>query len=81
MALLLISTGVLAQPGGHDPPVRYTVVQGTASGGDYHLTSLTWRVSGTASGVGYRLLGPVSTLLRGNGCCCTYLPCILRDFQ
>jgi len=72
----------LAQSGsGSGPPLLYTVEQGTASGGDYHLTSLAWRVSGTASGAGYRLLGPAAPTLRGNGCCCSYLPCVLHNHQ
>jgi len=35
-----------------------------------------WRVSGTASGGGYRLLE--APALTGSGCCCTYLPLIRR---
>jgi hypothetical protein len=63
VALLLLGTVALAQSGGPDPPIWYTVEQGSASGG------------------GYRLLGPASPTLRGNGCCCTYLPCVLRNLQ
>ena len=81
-ALLLLGTVVLAQSGGGpDPPMWYTVEQGTASGRGYYLTSLAWRASGTASSGGYRLLGPASPTLTGNGCCCTYLPCVVRNFQ
>ena len=80
VALLLLGAVALAQPGGHDPPTWYTVEQGTVSGGGYYLTSLAWRASGTAGGGGYRLLGPASPALRGNGCCCTYLPCVVRSF-
>ncbi len=80
VALLLLGAVALAQPGGHDPPTWYTVEQGTASGGGYYLTSLVWQVSGTASSGGYRLLGPASPTLTGNGCCCTYLPCVVRNF-
>ena len=39
------------------------------------------QVEGSTSGGGYRLLGPASPTLRGNGCCCTYLPCVLRNLQ
>ena len=52
-----------------------------ASGGGYRLTVLAWQVEGSASGGGYRLLGPASPTLRGNGCCCTYLPCVLLNLQ
>ena len=78
-ALLLLATVALAQSGGHNPPTWYTVEQGAASGGRYYLTSLAWRASGTAGGGGYRLLGPASPTLTGNGCCCTYLPCMLKN--
>jgi hypothetical protein len=71
----------LAQSGGHDPPTWYTVERGTASGGGYHLTSLSWRVNGTAGGEGYRLLGPAAPASSENGCCCIYLPCVLRSYQ
>jgi hypothetical protein len=80
VALLLLGTVALAQSGGPNPPTLYTVEQGAASGGGYHLTSLAWQVSGEISGENYRLLGPAVPTLRGNGCCCTYLPCILRGF-
>jgi hypothetical protein len=81
VAFLLLGTIALAQSGGPDLPTRYTIRQGAASGGGYRLTGLTWQVSGTASGGGYRLLGPASPALRGNGCCCTYMPCLLRNHQ
>jgi hypothetical protein len=82
VALLFSSTGVLAQHGG-----LYTAEQEVASGGSYHLTSLapssvadlTWQVSGTASGGNYRLSALPALALTGSGCCCTYLPCILRN--
>ena len=75
--LLLAATlagGVLAQSSG-----PYQVEGGTISGGGYHLTTATWQVSGTAAGGGYRLLSPAAPTLRGSGCCCTYLPCVMRQ--
>jgi hypothetical protein len=81
VVLLLLGTIVPAQSRECDPPAwHYTIEQGAASGAGYRLTGLTWRVEGTANGGGYRLLGPASPTLRGNGCCCTYLPCVLRDW-
>lgn len=79
VAVLLVSTGASAYSGEYDPPTWYTVEQGAASGGGYHLTGLTWRVSGAASGGGYRLLGPAAPALRGNGCCCLWLPCVVGN--
>ena len=46
--------------------------QGSAQGS-------AWRVSGTASGGGYRLSEAAPSALTGSGCCCTYLPCVLRQ--
>ncbi len=68
----------LAQVGATGPAPGYYVVQDTTLGEGYHLTNLAWRVSGTASGEGYVLLGPATATLRGSGCCCTYLPISVR---
>jgi hypothetical protein len=76
VALLLVSSMALAQSS--RPPAGYAVEQGTASGGSYRLTSLSWQVNGVASGEGYRLLRPANPS-GGNQCCCTYLPCALRN--
>lgn len=74
-----VQNSVVAQPGAINPPSLRTVEQGVLSGGSYRLTSLTWHVSGTTSGMSYRLQGPAAPSLRGSGCCCTYLPCALRN--
>jgi hypothetical protein len=74
VATLLASSMSSAQsnrPGAVTTPV--------ASGGRYRLTVTTWRVSGSAHGGGYRLQGPARPALTGNGCCCTYLPCVIRQ--
>ncbi len=86
VALRLVQGSVLAQSGG-TPPAQYVVAQGAASGGGYRLTSLTlrqaqgsgWQVHGASSSGGYRLLSPISPG-GGNPCCCTYLPCALRNY-
>jgi hypothetical protein len=74
LAALLVN-GALAQSTG-----PYQVAGGTISGGGYRLTTVNWQVSGTSSGGGYRLLGPAAPGLAGSGCCCTYLPCIQRNW-
>jgi len=79
VCVLLLAGAALAQSGSQPSPPWYAVEQGRASGGRYHLTSVSWHVSGAASGGGYRLLSPSSPTLRGNGCCCTYMPCVLRN--
>lgn len=77
--VVLLSTLALAQSGGQPPPSSYAVGQGTASGGGYHLTSLRWQVSGNATGAAYCLYRTGSPVLRGSGCCCTYLPLVVKD--
>jgi hypothetical protein len=79
IALLLVGGVVLAQTGGPGPGQAMSVQAGTSSGGGYQLTSQAWQVSGTAAGEGYALATPHQPTLRGSGCCCTYLPCILRN--
>ena len=76
---VLLSTLALAQSGGPPPPSSYAVGQGTTSGGGYHLTSLRWQVCGTATGATCRLHRTGSPVLRGSGCCCTYLPLVVKD--
>ena len=73
LVLLLLSTGAgaLAAP-------RYQAEAGTISGGGYQLTTFASQAGNVATGGAYRLLGPSVPELRGSGCCCTYLPCILR---
>ena len=81
-ALLLLGSVALAQSGGQPVLSGYTVERGTATGGGYRLTSLAhaWQVGEVASGGGYRLLRPASPG-GGNQCCCTYLPCVVRNFH
>jgi hypothetical protein len=59
-----------------------TVAQGgntvTLSGGHYRLVSPGAGVDVIASGGGYTLLQLAASAGQGSGCCCTYLPCLLR---
>ncbi|MBN1660501.1 MAG: hypothetical protein JXA93_19045 [Anaerolineae bacterium] len=74
--VLLLSTVASAQPGG-----SYTVEEGTIAGGSYRLNSVGPQAGEPMSGGGYQLLSSVrSPALRGSGCCCTYLPCVLRGW-
>jgi hypothetical protein len=84
VVLLLLTTGVLqgvapaaAQPGGQS-----AVQNSMASGGNYRLISLEGEAaSAVSSGGGYRLLQTPEALPNaGSGCCCTYLPCVLRQY-
>ena len=95
-ALLLSSSAVLAQPGtpslaasamtqatasggGYRLSRPGWHASGVASGRGYSLSSLDWQASVVASGGGYLLLRPASASA-GSQCCCTFLPCVLRDY-
>ena len=73
-ALLLLSTGTSAMSG-----PRYQVEPTTLSGGSYQIGSFGVQAGNLATGGEYRLLGPSAPELRGSGCCCTYVPCTLRN--
>lgn len=80
VALLLVSGAVAwAQSVGKDPPAWYQVERGMLSGGHYHLAGLMWQFDGPTSGDGYRLSSPIESALASNGCCCTFLPCLLNN--
>lgn len=74
ITLLLLGTMVSAQPGG-----GYAVKDGTIAGGGYQLTSAGPQAGTISAGGTYRLLVPAAPEQQGSGCCCTYLPCVLRD--
>jgi hypothetical protein len=77
--LWLSNTPSLAQS---QQPAQLTwrVISGQSLiGGDYQLELLGWQVTNEpASGRDY-LLNPISPGLRGSGCCCTYLPCVVKN--
>ncbi len=80
LACLLSGGAVLAQSDRQSSvPTLYTIESGVTSSDLYRLISISWNVDGTASGGGYRLSGPARPALRGSGCCCTYLPCVLNS--
>jgi hypothetical protein len=74
LALVLLSAGA----GALSPP-RYQVEAATIAGGSYQLTSFATQADNVAAGGAYRLLGPSAPAGQGSGCCCTYLPCTLRN--
>jgi hypothetical protein len=76
---LLLGTAALAQGGEPSPAAAYAVEPGTAAGAGYRLAGGTWQASGTMSGPGYHLEVDHRPL-QGAGCCCTYLPCVMRGW-
>jgi len=75
VALLLVSTAASAQSG-----EGYAVEEGIMAGGSYRLTSASLPDSEPMIGGGYQLLRLAGSTATGSGCCCTYLPCILRNW-
>ena len=78
MLIALIATLLVSSASSAQPNQPGAVTASTASGGRYHLAATTWQVNGTVSGSGFRLQGPASPALTGSGCCCTYLPCVMK---
>ena len=76
LLLLGMVVGVMAAERG--PGAQVAVRPGTAVGGRYQLAGLSWQANSTTSGGDYRLTGVFAPSLTGSGCCCTYLPCVLR---
>jgi hypothetical protein len=65
------------------PPVQDLSETWVAAGGGYRVTALAWpssvslaETSALAGGGQYRLWSPA---LVGSGCCCTFLPCAMRN--
>ncbi len=79
VVLLLAGSVASAQPAKQAQSTWYTVERGSASGGGYHLVSQVWQVGRVSSGAGYHLQAPMMPASSENGCCCTFLPCILRS--
>lgn len=88
ITLLAGSSRTLAQTVGTGPGRTVVVPGGTSTGGSYRLASPglpqaqgdAWQVSGTVTGGDYTLTSAYAPVLRDNGCCCTYLPCLLRHW-
>jgi hypothetical protein len=74
LAFVVLSAGV----GALSTP-RYQVEMATIAGGGYRLTGAGPQAEIVSAGGAYRLLGPSAPAGQGSGCCCTYLPCILRN--
>jgi hypothetical protein len=80
LAALFLSGAASAQTGAR-PPLAWHVQAGAASGGSYRLAGLAWQIDGAPAAGGRYMLQPAapeSPALRGNGCCCVFLPCLRK---
>jgi hypothetical protein len=80
LLLILLAFVLLGTGAGALSTPRYQVEAGTLAGGSYQLTSFGPQADNVSAGGAYRLLGPSALDLNGSGCCCTYLPCIMRKY-
>ena len=76
----LLLAGLLAGGARAQSTGPYQVEGSTIFGEGYRLATTAWQVSGALGGGGYRLLAPASVELTGSGCCCTFLPCVMRQW-
>lgn len=76
IALLLSSTGAGAQPA----PPRYRLEAGTLAGGYDPLARVGVQAEAVSAGGAYRLVARPATGVQSNGgCCCVWVPCVLRN--
>jgi hypothetical protein len=80
LTMLLSAGTALAQSGEQGSSTAYAIESSTISGAGYHLSSLSWHVSGLAGGGAYSLV-VADRAAGGNQCCCAFLPLILRSYQ
>ena len=76
VVVLLLAVGrfVVAGQGG-----QYVLEAGRGLSSSTQPTPLEWQVRGQASGGAYSLSSAAMPELSGSGCCCTYLPALLRS--
>lgn len=79
MLLLLISPGPVSRVASARPGDGSAVAGTILSGGGYRLTRASVPAGSTMLGGGYQLLSLARSTASGSGCCCTSLPCIMRN--
>ncbi|MBN2146756.1 MAG: hypothetical protein JW726_05175 [Anaerolineales bacterium] len=81
VVILLLASGAiaLAQTNQDGETILYQVEPSTSSGKGYQLTHQAWEVNTALSGGGSYVLRAETAVLKGSGCCCTYLPCTLKE--
>lgn len=79
LAVTLALGSLAVVQAGKDQGGRYAVEITDAAGGRYVLDNGGWQVQGSASGGGYHLLAVTGPAGGGTPCCCSYVPCILRN--
>jgi hypothetical protein len=80
VVILLLASGAvaLAQTTQDGELISYKIESSSLFGQGYQLISQAGQESSALSGGGYTLFGPTSSISAGSGCCCTYLPCLMK---
>jgi len=92
LILIVLLLFILAIPlqasiqAGHDEPdlnnAPFWFVEGRSKSQNktYQLTSINWQVSEISAGNDYTLISPQAPAESSAGCCCTYLPCVFKNW-
>ncbi len=81
VVFILLSQPLPAASGRRVAPVNIQPVINSGpvfSGGNYRLTIMPMQMVGSSVGGAYMLLGPQAPASSENGCCCIYLPCVIK---
>ncbi|MBN2146563.1 MAG: hypothetical protein JW726_04205 [Anaerolineales bacterium] len=76
LTLILLSGWLAWESASAQAPVTQTSPGYILS--DPQIRYRQWQANGEAQGGDYRLQ-PLTPQMRGSGCCCTYLPCTLKE--
>lgn len=78
--ILFIGLGVIGAPRLLSPRDQIAVAYGDPPQQIFHLSRVVWQVQGVSGGGGYKLVTlPLSPSGTGTQCCCTYMPCLLKQ--
>lgn len=80
LCLILIAVLLLVTAAGTPSVTGSRIEPETMMGGAYRLVGSGVTVDRVSAGGDYILLGPSAPIGQGSGCCCTYLPCALRNW-
>jgi hypothetical protein len=78
IAFLVLVSGAVAQTEDSEILPHGQVAQGTISGGEYRLSRSVWQVGESVRGGAYQLTTQSTQSLQSGGCCCTYMPCVIK---
>jgi hypothetical protein len=83
--ILAIPLQISIQAGDDEPdlnnvPFWFGVGRSKSHNKTYQFTSLNWQVAGNSTGNDYNLTSPQGPSESSEGCCCTYLPCVFKNW-